>query len=74
MASRRPTFICAVSSAASMPSAADGRPVAHPVAAVLLEHVHGRDALPLDLLIFLRSGSRIQPLSARAATAREPNS
>ena len=50
------------------------RPVADAVAAVLLEHVEGVVALPLDLLIFLRSGSRIQPLSVACRHGSEPNS
>jgi hypothetical protein len=76
VASRRPTFICPGSKAVSVP----GRPPAAQYRTASEPNWSSRPigvtTLPLDLLIFLRSGSRIQPdrATCRHGSVPDPSS
>ena len=72
MARRRPIFICPISNAASVPRRADAaqyRTASEPCSS---SSPIGVTTLPLDFDIFLRSGSRIQPLIAADDHGSEP--
>ena len=72
MARRRPIFICPTSNAASVPrraEAAQYRTASEPCSS---SRPIGVTTLPLDFDIFLRSGSRIQPLIAADDHGSEP--
>ena len=74
MARRRPIFIWPTSNAASVPSRAEAaqyRTASEPCSS---SRPIGVTTLPLDFDIFLRSGSRIQPLMAACFHGRPPNS
>src|SRR5450756_2982684 len=71
MANRRPIFIWPTSNAASVPRRADAaqyRTASDPCSS---SSPIGVTTLPLDLDIFLRSGSRIQPEMAACAHGRQ---
>ena len=74
MASRRPIFICPSSKAVSVP----GRPLAAQYrtasAPCWSSRPIGVTTLPLDFDIFLRSGSRIQPLIPACCHGRQSSS
>ena len=74
MASRRPIFIWPTSKAASVPSLAEAAQYRTASEPCSTRRSIGVTTLPLDLLIFLRSGSRMNPLMAACRHGSSSNS